>query len=173
LEFTGKCIRKILRFWLIKSKWFEQVTIWQTYSTLLVQHHGVVNSEMLAFIVFWNQTLQILMQVLEFFKNSLRTDGKFCHQGLDTEIAQKIVKTYQHNHTLERSGLALSDGTIGFLIQPFFREMHFLREVTRLNFQSNTRRVSNISLRPNNSWTPTIYLRYRRGMNFSASVTVI
>jgi hypothetical protein len=30
-------------------------------STLLVQHHGVVNSEMLdlAFIAFWNQTLHL------------------------------------------------------------------------------------------------------------------
>jgi hypothetical protein len=35
--------------------------MWQTYSTLLVQHRGVVNSEILdlAFIAFWNQTLHM------------------------------------------------------------------------------------------------------------------
>jgi hypothetical protein len=44
---------------MVLSNW---VTIWQTYCTLLVQHHGVVNSEILylAFIAFRNQALQVL-----------------------------------------------------------------------------------------------------------------
>jgi hypothetical protein len=50
--------------------------MWQTYSTLLGQHHGVVNSEILglAFIAFWNQTLQIhpsLPGVLRRFETAL------------------------------------------------------------------------------------------------------
>jgi hypothetical protein len=51
--------------------------------------------------------------------NSLRTDGDFCYQGRDTEIAKKnnIVETYWHDHSLERSWGALSDGTISFSIQ--------------------------------------------------------
>jgi hypothetical protein len=46
---------------------------------------------------------------------SLRTDGDFCHQGQDTEIVQqnlRLVETYWHDHSLERSWGALSDGTI-------------------------------------------------------------
>jgi hypothetical protein len=48
-------------------------------------------------------------------------DGDFCHQVQDTEIAQKvnIVETYWHDHALERSWGALSDGTTNFSIQPF------------------------------------------------------
>jgi hypothetical protein len=49
----------------MKSRWFEQLgSIWQSYSTLLVQHHGVVSSEILdlAFMVLWNQTLQLVVQ---------------------------------------------------------------------------------------------------------------
>jgi hypothetical protein len=40
------------------------IGIRQTYSTLLVQHHGVVNSEILdlAFIAFWNQALHLFRQ---------------------------------------------------------------------------------------------------------------
>jgi hypothetical protein len=40
--------------------------IWQTYSTLLVQLHGVVNSDILdlAFIAFWNLTLLVLLTKL-------------------------------------------------------------------------------------------------------------
>jgi hypothetical protein len=39
----------------------SKATIWQTYITLLVQHHGVVNSEILdlVFIAFWSQTLHM------------------------------------------------------------------------------------------------------------------
>jgi hypothetical protein len=40
--------------------------------------------------------------------NSSRTDGDFCHQGRDTEI----VGTYWHDHSLESSWGALSEGTI-------------------------------------------------------------
>jgi hypothetical protein len=56
--------------------------------------------------------------------NSLGTDGDFCHQGRDTEIAKKcnIVRTYWHGHSLESTWGALSDGTINFSIQPFFGE---------------------------------------------------
>jgi hypothetical protein len=54
--------------------------------------------------------------------NPLRTDGNFCHQqGQDSEIAQKIfkiVKTYWHDHSLESSWEALSDGTISFFYFP-------------------------------------------------------
>jgi hypothetical protein len=52
------------------SNYFQ---IWQDYTTLLVQHHGVVNSQILdlAFIAFWNQTLQIyykrLFKFIRFF----------------------------------------------------------------------------------------------------------
>jgi hypothetical protein len=58
--------------------------------------------------------------------NYLRTASDFCHQGWDTEIAQKfkIVETYWHNHSLESSSGALSDGAISFFIQSF-GEMHF------------------------------------------------
>jgi hypothetical protein len=57
----------------------------------------------------------------------LRTGGEFCRQGQDTEIAQtKIVKTYWHDHSVESSWGALSDGTISFPIQPF-SGMHFLK----------------------------------------------
>jgi hypothetical protein len=37
----------------------------------------------------------------------------------------KIVKTYWHDHSLESSWGALSDGAISFLIQPFSGENAF------------------------------------------------
>jgi hypothetical protein len=36
----------------------------------------------------------------------------------------KIVETYRHDHSLESSRGALSDGRIGFPIQPFSEEKH-------------------------------------------------
>jgi hypothetical protein len=55
---------KFFRFWHIKSRWFDQLGYNLAdllYGTLVVQHHGVVNSEILdlAFIAFWNQTLYL------------------------------------------------------------------------------------------------------------------
>jgi hypothetical protein len=49
--------------------------------------------------------------------NSLRTDGDNCHQGHDTEIAPKISKWSQHDHSLESSRGALFDHTISFMIE--------------------------------------------------------
>jgi hypothetical protein len=39
----------------------HKIKILQAHSTLLLQHHGVINSEYLdlAFIAFWNQTLHM------------------------------------------------------------------------------------------------------------------
>jgi hypothetical protein len=47
-----------------------------------------------------------------------RTDGDFCHRGRDTEIAQKNLRLlhYWHDHSLESSQGAVSDGTISFSI---------------------------------------------------------
>jgi hypothetical protein len=39
----------------------------------------------------------------------------------------KIVETYWHDHSLEKSWGALSDGTIGFLIQPFVGKKFIFR----------------------------------------------
>jgi hypothetical protein len=69
--------------------------------------------------------------------NSLSTDGDFCHQEQDTEIANKfkIVETYRHDHSLESSWGALSDGTI-FAIQIFSWEKcifwNFLKNFSQL-----------------------------------------
>jgi hypothetical protein len=55
--------------------------------------------------------------------NSSRTDGDFCQRRRDTEIAPKIfkiVETYRHDHSLESSRRAFSDGIISFSI------IHFL-----------------------------------------------
>jgi hypothetical protein len=56
------------------------------------------------------------------YSNSLTTDGDFCHQGWDTEIAQKIkiVEIYRHDHSLESSWGSHSDGTIRFSFQQFW-----------------------------------------------------
>jgi hypothetical protein len=53
--------------------------------------------------------------------------GDFCHQGRDTEIAQtfKIVAPYWHDHSLESSSDALSDGTISFSIHQLPGEICF------------------------------------------------
>jgi hypothetical protein len=75
LKFAGKCIRKFLDFGsLNQDSLSNSVTIWQNNSTLLVQHHEVVNSEILdlAFIAFWNQTLQLLCMLGSSFLPSLR-----------------------------------------------------------------------------------------------------
>jgi hypothetical protein len=63
---------------------------------------------------------------------TLRTDGDFCHQGRGTQKSCpkkcRIVETYWHDHSLESSWGALSDGTIT-LRQPFRGNVHFLYNI--------------------------------------------
>jgi hypothetical protein len=68
---------------------------------------------------------------------SLWTDGDFCHQGRNSEIAPfKIVGTYWHDHSLENCWGALSDGTVGFTIfggKYFSQETAVLNELKKMN----------------------------------------
>jgi hypothetical protein len=54
------------------------------------------------------------------------TDGDFCQQGRDTEIAKTNLRLSKHTDmTIHWKGL--SDGTISFFIQPFSgKERNFL-----------------------------------------------
>jgi hypothetical protein len=68
--------------------------------------------------------------------NTLSTDGDLCHQEQEKKLAKKfkIVETYWHDHALEISWGALSDGTgtISLLIQPLSGEKfsEFFRKKT-------------------------------------------
>jgi hypothetical protein len=58
------------------------------------------------------------------------SDGDFCHQGRDTEIAQKnfkIFETYWHDHSLESSWGTLSDGEKMFFSDLFSNKPQSLK----------------------------------------------
>jgi hypothetical protein len=80
--------------------------------------------------------------------NSLRTDGDFRRQGRDTEIAQntKFVETHRHNHSLESSQVAHSDGTISLFIHyPRKNALDFLTSCIFPLSQLTTKRAYNIT----------------------------
>jgi hypothetical protein len=65
--------------------------------------------------------------------NSLRTDGDFCHQGQDTEIAPKILKIFEtYRHDMTFIGKLLRSTFISFLIHPFWGESVFSEKTSVL-----------------------------------------
>jgi hypothetical protein len=82
----------------------------------------------------------------------LRTEGDFCHQGQEKEIAPKfkIVVTYWHDHSLESSWGAFSDGTISFSIQPL--HIFWASVLKELRVIMLNKKLWNKIVAPSRSW---------------------